>query len=158
MYSCSSYCFLCVLCKMNQLRQSVPLTLQISTSRAPCLRPACQANPRLSTCVTTPSGCTWNPSCPNGFLFNASSWVTLPCVTDLSRTTTFNIFYKNITLYQIVYLALFITVLLLILSIKYQRPNEDGQSKKKSLTTTIYFYSEEILSVMERQKKVVAIN
>lgn len=56
-------------------------TLQISTRRLPCLRPAFHAKPKGSTSATIPSKFTWNPSWPNPFLRRVISVVSHPLVT-----------------------------------------------------------------------------
>lgn len=55
-------------------------TLQISTSRLPCLSPAFQAKPNGSTSATIPSKLTWNPSCPRLLRRRVISIVSQPLV------------------------------------------------------------------------------
>lgn len=55
-------------------------TLQISTSRLPCLSPAFQAKPKGSTSATMPSKLTWKPSWPRLFRRKVISDVSHPRV------------------------------------------------------------------------------
>uniref|UniRef100_A0A182V326 Uncharacterized protein n=1 Tax=Anopheles merus TaxID=30066 RepID=A0A182V326_ANOME len=55
---------------------------------APWRSPAAHAWPEISTCVTTPSGCTWNPSWPIGLRRRLSSSAPHPFVTARSRSIT----------------------------------------------------------------------
>ncbi len=61
-------------------------TLQISTSRLPCRKPAFQAYPNGSTSATMPSKLTWKPSWPRPFLRKVISVVSQPRVTIWSKT------------------------------------------------------------------------
>ncbi|TNN58090.1 hypothetical protein EYF80_031689 [Liparis tanakae] len=60
-------------------------TLQISTSRLPCLSPAFQAKPKGSTSATMPSKLTWNPSWPRPFRRSVISDVSHPLVAIWNR-------------------------------------------------------------------------
>ncbi len=61
-------------------------TLQISTSRLPCRKPAFHAYPNGSTSATMPSKLTWKPSWPRPFLRKVISVVSQPRVTIWSKT------------------------------------------------------------------------
>uniref|UniRef100_A0A182UCI4 Secreted protein n=1 Tax=Anopheles melas TaxID=34690 RepID=A0A182UCI4_9DIPT len=72
----------------HQLQRVATATLHISTNRYPWRSPAAHAWPEISTCVTTPSGCTWNPSWPIGLRRKLSSSAPHPFVTARSRSIT----------------------------------------------------------------------
>lgn len=71
-------------------------TLQISTSRLPCLSPAFQAKPKGSTSATMPSKLTWKPSWPRLFRRNVISDVSQPLVVIWSQKE-FDRYYLDCT-------------------------------------------------------------
>lgn len=78
-------------------------TLQISTRRLPCRRPAFHANPKGSTSATIPSKFTWNPSWPSPFLLRVISVVSHPLVTIWGSTGLLRHCQGTPTFYKVMY-------------------------------------------------------
>lgn len=84
-------------------------TLQISTSRLPCLSPAFQAKPKGSTSATMPSKLTWKPSWPRPFRRKVISDVSQPLVVIWNRNQNQFVYYLQHHYIDFVLIALFLS-------------------------------------------------